>query len=179
MTTKNTTSESAREILDRIMKEGEKILSVLPESHTVIRRTSLDELFEDKKRSTAILQPIGLDMALAAIIKKTFPQRNAEVQKLMNSINMIQKARLAYILRLIDKTVLDDLEQIHEIRNKFGHSLDASFAYSKVLNFVRRLSTATGQEVTEKNSYKFHQSAVAKCLAHLVTASQRRQAQQG
>ena len=85
------------------------------------------KLFEDEKRSTAILQPIALDMTLAVIIANAFPKRTKDVPRLMNSINMAQKARLAYILGFIDKTVLADLVQIYEIRNRFGHSFDASF----------------------------------------------------
>jgi len=106
-------------------------------------------------------------MLLAGIIELTFSGRTKEVEKLMNSTNMVQKARLTYILGLIDKTVLNDLEQIHNIRNIFAHSFKASFADTKVLKFVRKLSTAKGQEVTAKNSFEFHLSARNKCMVHI------------
>ena len=132
-----------------------------------IERKQWEKAIEDQKRSTVIVVDITFDILLAEIIERTFPRRTKDVQKLVNGINMIQKARLAYILGLIDKMVLGDLEQMHEIRNKFGHSFEASFTHTKVLKFVRELSTAKGQEVTEKNSYKFYKSAGIKCVDHI------------
>lgn len=132
-------------------------------------RKQWEKAMKNQKRAHAILQPIGLDILLAAIIERNFQQRTKDVQRLVNGINMVQKARLAYILGLINNTVLNDLEQIHEIRNKFAHSFDASFSYTKVLDFVRKLSTAKGQEVTEKNSFEFYDSAGAKCSDHIAT----------
>ena len=126
------------------------------------------ETLEDQKRSTTILVDISFDILLADIIEGNFPQRTKDVQKLMNGINMIQKARLLYILGFIDKMVLKDLEQIHEIRNKFGHSFEASFAFTKVLKFVRKLSTAKAHEVTPENSYKFYHNAGTKCQNYLI-----------
>lgn len=132
-----------------------------------ISRDEWEEAMEDQKRVTVIVSDIGIDILLAGIIERTFPQRTKDVQKLMNGINMVQKARLAYILGFINKMVMKDLEQIHEIRNKFAHSFEPSFADTKVLKFVRKLSTANGQEVTEKNSYKFYKSAGIKCVDHI------------
>ena len=150
-------------------KSGRKInLETGKKSMLSISRDEWVKAMEDQKRATVIVGDIGFDIMLAGIIEGTFPQRTKDVQKLMKSINMIQKARLAYILRLIDKVVLEDLEQINEIRNKFGHSFEASFAYTKVLKFVRKLSTAKGQEVTEKNSYKFYESVAIKCVEHIM-----------
>lgn len=133
-----------------------------------IERKQWEKAIEDQKRSTVIVVDITFDILLAEIIERTFTRRTKDVQKLMNGINMIQKARLAYILGLIDKMVLGDLEQMHEIRNKFGHSFEASFTHTKVLKFVRELSTAKGQEVTEKNSHKFYKKALAKCVEHIM-----------
>ena len=133
-----------------------------------VSRIEWIQAMEDEKRSTAILQPIGLDLMLKVIILNNFRQRAEDVDKLMKSMNMIQKARLAHILGLISKTVLNDLEQLHEIRNKFAHSFEASFASTKVLGFVRNLSTAKGGVITKKNSYEFYSTALGKCLARLV-----------
>lgn len=133
-----------------------------------ISRDDWEAAMEDQKRAAVILSDIGIDIILAAIIERTFPQRTKDVQTLTNGINMVQKARLAYILELIDKMVLKDLEQIHGIRNNFSHSFKASFTYTKVLKFVRNLSTAKGQEVTEKNSYEFYESAGIKCVDHIM-----------
>jgi hypothetical protein len=135
---------------------------------------------QNQKHVRTILRYITFDVEfLPNIIVGTFPQRTKEVEKLMNGINMVQKARLAYILGLIDKTVQHDLEQLHEVRNIFAHSRSASFANTKVLKFVRKLSTAKGQEVTAKNSYKFYEDAESKCVRHLhdVSAKQEQEAQ--
>ena len=131
-------------------------------------RKQWEQAMEDEKRSTAILQPIGLDLVLKIIILNNFLQRAEDVDKLMKSMNMIQKARLAHILGLISKTVLNDLEQLHEIRNKFSHSFSASFTSTKVLRFVRNLSTAKDQVITKENSYKFYSTALSRCLTRLV-----------
>lgn len=150
-------------------KKNGRIIDLGPgrKSTVSISRDEWDEAMEDQKRATVIVSDIGIDILLAGIIERTFPQRTKDVQKLMNGINMVQKARLAYILGFINKMVLGDLEQIHEIRNKFAHSFEPSFADTKVLKFVRKLSTAKGQEVTEKNSYKFYKSAGIKCVDHI------------
>jgi len=142
-----------------------------------IDRKQWEKAMEDQERSIAILGPIGLDILLAAIIGMSFPQRNEDVQKLMGGINMVQKARLAYILGLINKIVLEDLEQIHEIRNRFGHSFEASFAFTKVLKFVRKLSTAKAHEVTPENSYKFYHSAGTKCQNRIIAILQKQRLQ--
>ena len=94
-----------------------------------------------------------------------FPQRAKDAQELMGNpnINMALKAKLAYILQLIDKPVRDDLLKIHDIRNKFGHNFEASFAQKKILGLVRNLSTAKDKEVTAKNSNKLFTSAARKC----------------
>lgn len=149
-------------------KEHVKLRRRRPIDKVSIDRKQWEEAMEDQKRATVIVGDIGIGILLAATIEETFPQRTKDVQKLMNGINMVQKARLAYILGLIDKMVLGDLEQIHEIRNKFGHSFESSFADTKVLKFVRKLSTAKGQEVTEKNSYTFYESAGYKCMEHIM-----------
>ena len=151
-------------------KKNGRIINLGPaRKRTVsISRDEWEEAMEDQKRATVIVGDIGIDIILAVIIEETFPQRAKDVQKLMNGINMIQKARLAYIMGFIDKMVLKDLEQIHEIRNKFAHSFDPSFADTKVLKFVRKLSTAKGKEVMEKNSYEFYTSAGYKCVEYLM-----------
>lgn len=127
-----------------------------------------EKSMENEKRSRTIQGYLGFDILLRDIIKRNFPERTKEVKKLMNSsnMNMIQKARLAYILGLINKTILNNLEQIHEIRNEFGHSFEASFANAKVLKFVRKLSTAKGQEITEYNSYDFYERAISFCIGY-------------
>lgn len=119
----------------------------------------------DNRWYHVFLSDITLDMMLIAITERAFLRRGKELKKLMYSINMAQKAKLAYSLGIINKTALNDLERIHEIRNIFAHNFKTSFANTKVLKLVRRLSTAKGQEVevTEKNSYKCYSDAITNC----------------
>ena len=131
-----------------------------------------NELRQKSERADALMMDIGLDAILRAVIGRNFPHRTGEVEKLMNSTNMIQKARLANILQLIDGMVLKDLEQIHEIRNRFGHSFEARFSDGKVRGFVKKLSTAKDKTVTEKNCYKFYDSALIKCANCLDKAAE-------
>lgn len=123
-----------------------------------------------KGRAKAIEAPMNLDTSLRILILQKFPKRTQEVRKLMNALNLVQKARLAYILNLIDGVVKKDLEQIHEIRNKFAHSFHASFFRKDVLKYVKQLSTAKGQsdEVIEKHSYKLYENAVNSCICQIM-----------
>lgn len=142
-------------------------LSAAAKDKILMDRKKLEELMESKERSTAIVQPIGFEIMLASVIGLNFRQKK-EVEKLMTGINMVQKVRLAYILELINKVVYNDLKQIHEIRNIFAHSLEASFADTKILKFIRKLSTAKGQEVTARNSYRFYKTAGVECIYHIM-----------
>ena len=128
-------------------KSGQIITFAAGKKSTVrIAIEEWEEAMEDQNRARAIMGDILIGIMLAKIIKGIFPRRTKDVQKLMNGINMVQKARLAYILGIIDKMVLEDLKKIQEIRNKFGHSFEASFADTKVLRYVRNLSTAKGKK---------------------------------
>ncbi len=139
-----------------------------------INRKHWDYLLEDQQARRVFLRNLTLNQELEYIIEETFPQRIREVKKLINGINMVQKARLAYILGLIDKIVFNDLKQLHAVRNIFAHSHTASFTNIKVLKFVRKLSIAKGQEVTEKNSYKFYEDAELTCVNHITDVHAKR-----
>jgi hypothetical protein len=137
----------------------------VPEGKVSIDRKRWDKAIEDKERANAILFDIGFDIVLGLVIHMNFPERAKDAQKLMDNpnINMALKAKLAYILQLINKPVRDDLLKIHEIRCRFAHSFDASYAYPEVLKLVKGLSTAKDHEVTAKNSYELFRSAARKC----------------
>jgi len=82
-------------------------------------------------------------------------------------VSLTNKAKLAYALGFIDKTVQSDLEQIHRIRNEFAHSAEADFANEEVIKYVRKLSTAKGKRVTKKESYKLYKKATNMCAENL------------
>ena len=133
----------------------------------------MDQLIEDRKRLGVIISDTIFDDSLKTILIMRFSRENKDVKKLFDPsiggplVSLTHKARLAYALGLIDKTALNDFEHIHKIRNKFAHSIKASFADTEVLKFVRRLSTAKGRKVTATNSHKFYKSANDKCTTYL------------
>jgi DNA-binding MltR family transcriptional regulator len=137
----------------------------------------IDEMQVDVER----INTINMDTIFDNIIKKLlllhFSQRDKTVKKLFDPniggplVSLTHKARLAYAMGLIDKIALNDLEHIRRIRNIFAHSIEASFADTEVVKFVRKLSTAKDQEITAKNSYKFYRKAVGKCSTSLDEAT--------
>jgi len=161
---------AAKDRLEQFLEEhGDKVL-VDPKLWESVKK--------DNRWYSVFFQDITLDWMLVAIIERTGLRRGKELKTLMYSINIVQKAKLAYCLGIINKTTIDDLEHIHEIRNIFAHNYKASFANTKVLKHVRKLSTAKGQEVTEKNSYKFYSDATTNCL-DIIDAQYKKQTMKG
>jgi len=109
-----------------------------------------------------------LEFFLEDLLKQTFSQQSKKVAGLFDC-SMIQKAKFAYAIGLIDKTTLGDLKLINDIRNKFAHSIDISFADSKVRNKCKGLSTAKGHTVTASNAYKIYKNAVNQCQKNIIT----------
>lgn len=144
----------------------------IPEGSTTINIERLNKLFTDEKRVEALNWDAFFNESLKRLLFLHFSRRDNEVKKLMENINMVKKARLAYALGLIDKTALKNFAQIREIRNRFVHNLGTSFADSKVLKFVGKLSTTQGLMVTAKNSFKFYTSALRACLTNIQEALQ-------
>lgn len=130
------------------------------------------EAVKNKRWVGVITWDGGLNAILEDFLKMAFSRNDREVKKLFDC-SIVHKARLAYALGLIDKTTLDDLKHIHDIRNIFAHTLNASFANDKVLKKCEGLSTVTKNRsgrkvnVTTSNSYKFYEAAIDKCAETL------------
>jgi len=157
----------------------------IPAGKTLIEVDKLDKLMEDKKRATVIIQDTFLDQTLKELLGDLhFLRQDKEVKKLFEPsiggplVSLTHKARLAYALRLIDKTVLKDLEHIHNIRNKFAHSIKMNFADTEVVKSVGNLSTAKGLKVTVKNSYKIYKDATSKCVLYFIVVFKQEQFRQ-
>ena len=162
MAKKNDKELSYYELMNKYKPGG------LSKNKMLIDISEFDKLKANEKRVIAIQAPIHCNIILGYIIsEEVFSNENKdkikEAEKLMNGINLIQKAKLAYLLGIIDETVKKDLIQIHEIRNEFAHNSEADFNHKDILKCVRKLSTAKGQQVTERNSFKFYKSAAKKC----------------
>jgi DNA-binding MltR family transcriptional regulator len=133
------------------------------------------KLLEKEDRVTVIMMDSALDLLLAGLIGTAFRRRDKEVRSLFDHSNdgplcsVTRKARLAYALGLIDKLTLDDLKNLHKIRNRFAHSIKADFNDREIGEAARKLSTAKGQKVNADNYLEFHGRAVRKCIQYVGT----------
>ena len=148
--------------------------SGIPEGQTLIGISELNKLQADKKRISAIIIDTIFDSFIKELLLSHFSQRDKTVEELFDTnirgplVSLTHKAKLLYALGLIDKIVRKDLEYIHRIRNEFAHSVDINFTNTEVVKSVRKLSAAKDQTITAKNSYKFYQRALGKCVKSLI-----------
>jgi len=176
-----------------VKKEGKKVslagtitpFSKIPVGKALIEVDKLDELMEDKKRIRVLINDTFLDDGLKSLLKTHYFERHdQEVKKLFNPriggplVSLTNKARLAYALGLIDKTILKDLEYIHNIRNKFAHSIKINFTNPEVTKLVSKLSTAKGHKDMAKNSHIIYKEATGKCVAYFIDAYEQRKKEQ-
>lgn len=146
------------------------LLSKIPEGQTLV--DLIDKLFEDEMRIGVINWDTFFDNNLKSLLMLRFSREDKAVKKLFEPsiggplVSLTSKARLAYALGIIDKTALNDFENIHNIRNKFAHNTKMNFANTEVLKLVKKLSTA--KEGTAKNSYDCFAIAIYKCLKYFL-----------
>lgn len=163
---------------EHLMKHA-GLLSKMPNGKTLIDTDKLKQLEKDNKRVGVLNIDTFFDGILKDIFMIRFSKRDKEIELFFDPnsggalVSLTNKARLAYALGIIDKTALNDFKYIHKIRNEFAHSVDANFADTEVITFVKKLSTAKGKNVTAKNSYKCFQSSEDKCLECLDEALDR------
>ncbi len=105
---------------------------------------------------------VWLDFLLEHLLKQNFYQQSKEITGLFDC-NILQKAKFAYALGLINKPTFRDLKLINKIRNTFAHSESMDFADSEVQKKCKGLSTAKGHKVTAKTSYKIYKAAAKQC----------------
>lgn len=150
-------------------KNSEQILALKAKKNTV--QVTVEEwrkVLEDKWRVRVIGFASAFDTLLQAFLEMAFPQRDKEVEKLFDFdnngplVNLPNKARLAYALGLIDKTMLRDLKLISSIRNRFAHNLDIGFADPDVQTKCRKLSTFKGHKITPAAAEKCYQAVCMK-----------------
>ncbi len=130
----------------------------------------MKNLLKDQQGVSALVFDNALENLLTDIIQKYFSRYDDHVKTFLNPnrLNITQKARLLYALKLIDETTLKDIKHIHNIRCIFAHSMPKSFANNEVRKECKELSTVTkNQKVTAKNSHDIFFNAVTKNLKHL------------
>jgi len=86
---------------------------------------------EVNDRAIAIIGASFLDTQLEHILRAFFVNDEHEVDSLLEPERPLgtfaSRIRIAYCLGFICKTIRDDLRTVGKIRNKFAHTLDASF----------------------------------------------------
>ena len=129
-----------------------------------------NRLLKNKRYVLTLIWDNEFNKRLREILDETLSQRGQEALSLVKQLNIKKKARLAYVLELINETTAKDIIIINEIRNKFAHIVSKSFANPEVRALCANLSTAKGRNVTSKNSYDIYSKAVlkiTKCLGIL------------
>jgi len=131
------------------------------------------KLSEYQRRAKVLISDAVFDDLLQSLLEGHFSRMDKDVAKLFDYKNngplcsLTQKARLAYALGLIDRTILVDLIRMHIIRNRYAHLQEPSFSDSEIAKACTKLSTVRGQKVTANNYMEFYTMAVAKYLNYL------------
>lgn len=134
------------------------------------------EKMEDAKRMEVLNRDTMIDTSLKDLLYFQFSREEKEVDELLfdpqrgTLATMTSKAKLAYALGLIDKTTLNDLGKIHNIRNRFAHNTDMNFESDEVHKEVRKLSIAKGKKKSVWNSYKLYNTASKACSSTVLKA---------
>lgn len=129
-----------------------------------IEPKKVQKFLEDSKRGDIIIKDIRLDIIIKTILIPNFSRFDKEVEKLLDLLNIAQKARLAYALKIINKTTLNDIILMHDIRNRFAHHFNMSFTDTEIIKKCKKLSTAVkGDRVTATNAEKFYMDAQKNC----------------
>lgn len=76
------------------------------------------------------------------------------------------RSQLAYVMGLINKGTMQDLQRITNIRNEWAHKRRPRLSDDKLKKNVMTLSTVRGttQKVTDSNYMKFCRAAIMKCV---------------
>lgn len=144
----------------------------------------LDIVMKDSMLKNVITSGAILDNRLQQILSFTFllinegknkrtikeadilfdPNRNGPLVSIMN------KARLAYILGIIDKTIFNDLKYLSRIRNIFAHEYEKKgFGDSEVMAYCSKLSNAKGQKCKDGDKcYELYTEARKRCYDYFM-----------
>jgi DNA-binding MltR family transcriptional regulator len=156
-------------------------MEALEELHglTSIDSKRLEKAMNDETRIQVLNLDALLDEILRNLLERNFsrPQDDAEIEHLFNIqfgplSSLSNKARLAYVLGLINKTTCNDLKKAHDIRNEFAHGLETDFACPEVVKLVKEWCKGAGtrKRVTTKNSYYVYVAVMSECLSDVVKA---------
>ena len=130
---------------------------------------------ENETRTRIIVDDTLFKDTLGTLIKSTLSPKVETLAVLLESLELNDRARLAYVLGLIDKGTMQDLHRIHNIRNKWAHLGEPKFTAKEWKRDVLALSTVGKKKgkVTEKNYLEFFWDAVQACRKAILDAMRR------
>jgi DNA-binding MltR family transcriptional regulator len=111
----------------------------------ILTRKALDELQASSDRAIAIVGAVLIDNGLRALLSTRLRTDQAVDNELFQPTGPLgalgPKARLAYMLSLIDKAGYDDIILVEGIRNKFAHRLECdNFDHAMVIKLIKKFS---------------------------------------
>ena len=132
-----------------------------------------EEIQSHGLRAEILVRDTFFDEILQHFLERTFRRADKVVLGLFNHNNngplctLTSKPKLAYALGLIDKQVLDDLKNMHTIRNRFAHLAKPDFADAELAKACGKLSGAKGRKVTARNYTGFYRATALNCVNYL------------
>ncbi|ESU23795.1 hypothetical protein FEDK69T_12050 [Flavobacterium enshiense DK69] len=98
---------------------------------------------EDNDRAIVIVGLAYIEDLLLNILESFFPSDSKTVDRLLSYSGVLGTANskicMIYSLGFIDKTVMQDLEKVTQIRNKFAHKTDISFEDDFIIKLCKEL----------------------------------------
>lgn len=98
---------------------------------------------EDSDRAIVIVGLAYIEDLLLNILENFFPSDSKTVDRLLSHSGVLgtvnSKISLIYSLGFIDKIVMQDLEKVTQIRNKFAHKTNISFEDDMVVKLCKEL----------------------------------------
>ncbi|KPL25168.1 MAG: hypothetical protein AMJ75_01850 [Phycisphaerae bacterium SM1_79] len=129
-----------------------------------------NDVMKDKTRAEILFRDTLLDETLRHRLERSFKRSDQIVANLFDPMlpgplaTLTQKANLAYVLGLIDKLTLEDIKNLHKIRNGFAHLEKPDFTDKNIAKACRKLSVAKGLEVTPQNYLCFYREAMIRSI---------------
>ncbi len=125
-----------------------------------------DKAVKDGRRSKVIVTDAWVEALLDIAITLRLLPKDEVCGTLLGGrgIRFNDKARLAYLLGLIERGTMEDLFHIHNIRHRFAHTSNPDFSDKVLIAEIQKLSTVGGKKgrITEDNYMDFYDKAVEK-----------------
>ena len=107
--------------------------------------TQLFSYEHDNDREIVIIGCAYLESVVGDILKAYLVDDPKEAKAILDSgvgalSSFVQKARMLYLLGLINKTIFADLKTVAKIRNIFAHNIDVDFSDNNVTDLCKNLS---------------------------------------